>query len=702
MLFLFLYIHILNIILVMVSWMNAKKEAELAYKAFQFSSASEKYEEALAILKSTNNDRNIKISLEAAKILSNASLMNLKLYETSDHHVDNHLILQKAENLAIQSIKHDHSWSKSHLRLSQIYFHDKSESGEFKALSSMMNFMELSTEADTKTEVIISHLSKLCYFTHKCVMKKSPSWHMVKFPNNVFSIDANGAGHFKSLNAVIAALKTGFGLQCKDGISVLVRPGIYYGIHYIFAFTIDIVGDCNTELDNESGAILTEPSVVFQNVAKSQLSVHPEHDLLRSCTFYVICDCKIWFSRVSVREIIMLHPINCIYVVDSELNMNQCSVNSICSASICNKDSNIVLKSCRSVGSYGFLLSGGAASVNKLENCYVRETNGMAIEIRADSRLIELLNSTIVKCCGQGLSVGSGSKKAVVKGCVFEGNCSKSSNLYNGAIQLKCCENVFISNTEFKEHKSVAIVIEGGFGIFENIKVSKCVNGFLVQAPVNISSCSISECLIGVSICEHIAGDVIFTNNNIEKCIQGIAKLNGSPDPIFRGSKQHRISVLNLHNATYVHLKEKLHQRRKGRKENQDFGPVGDVLGNNAGKKINCGYCTLSEGLLGRKFLTCSGCKVEVYCSQKCQQKDWDYHEPFCSSAQDKNRVNISSKKRQELAKNEIEVAFSDMKMSAIVETDAVADKTSNSKQAVPKNLGKNKKKNKKKKTNHF
>ena len=683
--------------------MNAKKEAELAYKAFQFSCASEKYEEALAILKSTNNDRNIKINLETAKILSNASLMNLKLYETSDYHVDNWLILQKAENFAIQSIEQDHSWSKSHLRLSQIYFHDKSESGEFKALSSMMNFMKLSTEADTKTEVIISHLSKLCYFTHKCVMKKSPSWHMVKFPNNVYSVDANGAGHFESLNALLVALKTGFGLHCNDGISVLVRPGIYYGTHVILASTFDIVGDCNFEINNEIGAILTEPSIVFQNVVTSQLSALPELVLLRSHTFNVQCDSKVWFSRVSVREIIMLHPIHCIFVVDSKLSMNQCSVNSICSASISSTDSNIAIKSCRSVGSYGFLLSVGAASVSKLENCYVRETNGIAIEICKNSTLIELLNSTIVKCCRQGLAVYSGSKKAIVKGCVFEGNCSKLTHS-DGAIQLKSCENVFISNTEIKEHKSVAIVIEGGSGNFENIKVSNCINGFLVQAPVNISSCSISECLIGFNICEHIAGDVILTNNTIEKCMHEITKLNGSPDPIFRGSKKHQISFLNLHNASHVLLKEKSHQRRKERKENEDLGPVGDVLGTNAWKKISCEYCTLSEGVVGQKFLKCNGCKIALYCSEKCQQEDWDFHEPFCSSTQDKNRENISSKKRQELAKVEFKAlaALSDLKISEQVGTNAVPNEASNSKQAVPKNVVRNKKKNKKKKTNHF
>ena len=685
----------------MVSWINAKKEAELAYKALQFSSASEKYEEALAILESTNNDRSIKINIEAAKILSNASLMNLKLYETSNCHDANSLILQKAENFAIQSIEQDHSWSKSHLRLSQIYFHDKSESGKFKALSFMMNFMKLSTEADTKTDVIISHLSKLCYFTHKFVMKESPSWHMVKFPDNVYSVDANGAGHFKSLDALLVTLKTGFGLQCKDGISVLVRPGIYYGIHVILASTIDIVGDCNIELDNESGAILTDPSVVFQNVAISQLSVLPELVLLRSCTFYVKCDSKLWFSRVSVREIIMLHPINCINVENSELSMNQCSVNSICSASICNVDSNILIKSCRSVGSYGFLLSVGAASESKLENCYVGETNGMAIEIREDSRLIEILNSTIVKCCKQGLAVGSGSKKAVVRGCIFEDNCSKLS-INEGSIQLRCCENTLITNTEFKKHKSVAIVIEGGSGNFENIKISNCSSGFLIQAPVNISSCSISGCFIGVNICPHIAGNVILTSNSIKNCKQEIAKFDGSPDPIFRGSKQHKISVLNMHNAKHVFLKEQAHQRRKGRKVNQDLGPVGDVLGINADRKISCEYCGLSEGVLRKKFLKCSGCKTALYCSEKCQLDGWDYHEPFCTSTQDQKRDKISSKKRQKLAMNEFEAAFSELKMSEKVGTNAVPNESSTSKQSIPKNVGKNKKKNKKKKTNHF
>ena len=157
-----------------------------------------------------------------------------------------------------------------------------------------------------------------------------------------------------------------------------------------------------------------------------------------------------------------------------------------------------------------------------------------------------------------------------------------------------------------------------------------------------------------------------------------------------------------MHNAKHVLLKEHSHQRRKGRKVNQDLGPVGDVLGINAGRTISCEYCGFSEGVLKKKFLKCSGCETTLYCSEKCQLEGWDYHEPFCTSTQDQKRENISSKKRQKLAMNEFEAAFSELKMSEKVGTNAVPNESSNSKQSIPKNVGKNKKKNKKKKTNHF
>ena len=647
----------------MKTWSDIKKEAEVAYKALQFSLASQKYEEAFKCLcKSVGSGtEEVPMNLEAAKLVSNASLMNLKLYEASGCH--DVVYLQKAENFAMQSRQQDPSWPKSYFRLSQIYFHEKSESGELKAVLSMMDFMSDSSEADKMTEVIISHLVKLNYFAQKAVMKKSLSWHLVKFPDNVFSIDANGAGHFRSLREFLAVLSMGIRLRHKDGISVLVQPGIYYGINYIIGSTIDIVGDCGAKIDEKTGAIKDDPPIVFQNVQNkenNQLAAISGQRVFQSCTFYVQQDSKVWFSRISIREIIKQHPIHCVCIVESHVNLNQCSVHSICSASISSVDSNVTMKSCRSVGSFGALLTGGPTAVSKVENCYIRGTVGMAIEVRENSRLIELTNSTIVQCSKQGLAVGSGSKKAIVKGCLFEGNCIKlTSN--EGAIQLRCCDFAYISETEFKEHKGIGIVIEGGSGKFENIKVSKCFNGFLVQAPVNISSCSLSSCMIGVNICQHISGDVILTNNSIKKCQYEIARLIDSPNPIFRGSNKHKVFVLNINHAASLFLKQAQHQRRQLRRETEDLGAVGDVLGVNPIKKNTCDNCTMSEGMLGWKFKACSGCKTALYCSEKCQQDNWDYHEPCCTTLQSKMKEKISSKKLLKLAAEELSAGFSEL-----------------------------------------
>ena len=69
-------------------------------------------------------------------------------------------------------------------------------------------------------------LKELKFYTINKVIQSSPSWNLFNFPDNVYVIDPDGAGHFTSLGQLIAK----HGNSISEA-SILVRPGIYIGTY---------------------------------------------------------------------------------------------------------------------------------------------------------------------------------------------------------------------------------------------------------------------------------------------------------------------------------------------------------------------------------------------------------------------------------------------------------------------------------------
>ena len=88
----------------------------------------------------------------------------------------------------------------------------------------MLKYMSYAKGKDIK--LAKAHLKELKFYTVDKVIQSSPSWNLLRFPDNVYVIDSDGAGHFTSLDQLIA--KHGNSIAKA---SILVRPGVYIGTY---------------------------------------------------------------------------------------------------------------------------------------------------------------------------------------------------------------------------------------------------------------------------------------------------------------------------------------------------------------------------------------------------------------------------------------------------------------------------------------
>jgi len=351
------------------------------------------------------------------------------------------------------------------------------------------------------------------------------------------------------------------------------------------------------------------------------------YNLIQHNTFELKNCSKVSIQRLSVYERIFHHSIHAIACVKTELKLIECSFNSKCSGSLsCFDESKVRCKRCRSVGSYGGVITGTNSHV-KLTDCFISETIGMGIEVRDETEQITLKNCTITKCKKQGITVYSGSKCAKILDSTFESNCTETT-INEGSIQLKDCK-VLVKNTTVKNQNSNGIVIEGGSGNFDNVFIENCIIGILVQGNVEITNCDINRCVVtGISLCQVIKGEVVLENNTIKDCFPEMARLQTSPMPIFKGDQKHVIETFSSIATS----------RSKRTPKGPNFGPVGDVLEINEkgdclskpASAVACAFCGYSEYQLQKKLKLCGKCKISFYCSTKCQEKDWKFHKPDC------------------------------------------------------------------------
>ena len=135
-----------------------------------------------------HTDDSLGLKTEAATICSNISLMYLKLWESNGN--DNTIFY--SVNYARKASHFDPTWP---LRLFMAY-HSRNENDN--AIDATLNFMSYAKEKDI--DIAKPYLKELKFYTIQKVVESSPNWNLFNFPNNVYVIDPDGAGHFTSLN----------------------------------------------------------------------------------------------------------------------------------------------------------------------------------------------------------------------------------------------------------------------------------------------------------------------------------------------------------------------------------------------------------------------------------------------------------------------------------------------------------------------
>ena len=530
--------------------------------------------------------------------------------------------------LARRAIDFDSNWAEGYLKLATAY---ESQGQRTEAINTMVKYT--SCEKGKNLDSARPLLIKLQFYKTKEVMQLSACWELLKYPDNVFVVDPYGAGHYTSLVDLFAACG-----ESLNKASILVRPGIYTGTYCLENVAIDIVGDCSVTIDPNHKTIAEDPQVVFRNVKShgppDEICATPFSMLISQiyCTFS-FRNCEVSMRRITVEELVKHHPIHAISVTGGRLSLDECSVRSRCSASVC-VTSTANINACRFVNCYSAVVLCRKSSTATLKHCFISNTDGIAVESREDAESISLESCTVNKSKKQGLAVYNGAKKVLVNKCVFKANNTGSSS-NEGAIQLKNC-NARIRNTVIKNQKAVGVVIEDGYGEFFKVKIEECLTGLLVQSGVLIKGCSISHCRSGICICESISAPVVLDSNTITKCRVEVGRMKNSPEPVLRGSTVPNIITVNADKAFSGFI---IKGKMKGSEE-KSVGPVCNVAGasNNVGpykiqkSKQVCSHCGDSNVQLGRKLKTCSLCKKVMYCSKSCQVKDWKKHKPICES----------------------------------------------------------------------
>ena len=619
-----------------------KKIAEDLYKSREFEQAAQKYIKALENLmdsdcktKTDNSERaNVfDFKTEATKIYSNISLMYFNLWETNKSQDSIRLSVKYAK----KAIEFDPLWFKGYLRLSKAYYSQKENDNAIDAMMKCMSFAK-----DKDVELVKPHLKELKFYTNEKVIHSSPSYSLLNFPKNVYVIDPNGAGHFTNLYELVAKYESSI-----TNASILVRPGVYIGTHFFSDSRIDIVGDCNVETDPNHKAIISNPPVVFRNVGSSvsdqkYCTYEDESGLPRSDKITFAFDqSKIQMKRLTVEECVMYSGTPAIYGLSSNIDIDQCSVRSICSVSVATgHDVNLTINASTFVDVYGAVMVAGKNTSGTLKNCIINNTVGIGVEVRDNAKLVELDSCTVTNTKQSGLNVYNGAKRAKVLRCVFEAN-NIEKTIHEGAIQLKSCK-AKIQETVIKNQKGSGIVIEDGKGTFLKLTITKCYFGILVQAGVVVKECNISGCQFGIKICEIISDPVVLESNAITECFYDVGRLPRSPKPAVKGQANYRIEEIYTNDVLAgCNLIYRRKLRSKKYPQGLNIGPLGDVLGINekqedpfimATSRLSCRHCGYTKAQVLRKLKTCDRCKMPVYCSRACQKKAWKTHKPMCES----------------------------------------------------------------------
>ena len=256
---------------------------------------------------------------------------------------------------------------------------------------------------------------------------------------------------------------------------------------------------------------------------------------------------------VTLEDLIIENPIHSVANVGSNLDISQCSVRSICSASVsAAENTKLSISASIFVNTYGAVILADKNTTGSLKDYIIDNTVGAGVEVRDNAKLVKLDSCKISNSKKQGLVVCNDAKRADVTNCLFEIN-NIANTVDEGAIQLRNCI-AKITDTVIKNQKARGIVIECGSGEFSNLTIMNCYTAILLQAGVLIKECHISRCLCGILISPAMSDDAVLESNSITECKREVSRSPQSPWSILKGNSKHLFDESGLNDVMIGYL----------------------------------------------------------------------------------------------------------------------------------------------------
>ena len=121
---------------------------------------------------------------------------------------------------------------------------------------------------------------------------------------------------------------------------------------------------------------------------------------------FLFMESKIQMKRITVEERLMEHSFHVIFSICSNIDIKQCSIKSMCSASASTEDNvNLTLDASIFIDVFSAITVSGKNTYGSLKGCIINYTVGSEVKVRNNSELVTLDSCIISNTKQQGLIV---------------------------------------------------------------------------------------------------------------------------------------------------------------------------------------------------------------------------------------------------------------------------------------------------------